>query len=511
MIRKDAFLEKVVQDIENLGMILPGDRVAVGVSGGADSVCLLEVLHRYRERVGFALSVIHVEHGLRGADSLADAVFVEALCARLRLPCRVISVDVRKRAEQTGESLEEAARYLRYGAFGRVCREEGCNKLAVAHNQNDQAETVLLNLARGSGLSGLGGMRAVRGPGFLEESNLTIIRPLLSVDRAQIEKWLYEQGIAYCTDRTNQEPEYARNRMRLQILPLLERQINAKATKHIAETALRLQKAEAYLRKQAGDLCEKRVEIRKNGVALRLAGFLETDEVLQEYMLRQVLAQILEGRGLKDYTSTHIEALRRLAGQPCGKQLDLPGGLRAARQYGEILFWKPPKKAWRKESGTSLEKAQEDGREASPEKTRKDGRKAMTDSDVPSCLPLTSDGIYEFLGRHFRVEYQDSPAEIGEIEEKKYTKWIAYDTIKDNICLRTRRPGDYLVVNRDGGRKKLKDYLIDQKVPQPERSRVPLVAEDSHVLWVVGWRISEAAKVTEDTEKVVKIQMEEEE
>lgn len=452
-------------------MILPGERVIAGVSGGADSVCLLAVLREYRARCAFELTVVHVEHGIRGEDSLADAAFVERLCREWQVPCFVEHVDVPGRVRLSGESWEEAARELRYEVFEEYCGRLGARRIAVAHNQNDQAETVLLNLVRGSGLKGMGGMLPAREK---------IIRPLLSVSRREIEEWLEQKGISYCTDQTNLETDYTRNKLRLEILPLLEQELNREAVKHIAGTALHLQKAEAYLQRQAEAVYKRCVQfegMEENELTISLEAFLEAEELMQEYVLRMSIQRLLQERGLKDFTAFHIAELKRLAGMPCGKQMDFPGGLRAFRRRQELVL-------------------------------RSSGERA----EVEKCsAALSESGIYCLMGHTFSVEYMEKPENMKSFPEKKYTKWLAYDTIKHNVCLRTRQTGDYLIVNREGGRKKLKDYLIDQKVPREERDRLLLVAEGSHILWVVGGRISEAAKVTEDKKKLLKIQMMEDE
>lgn len=485
--------EQVTETIEKYHMISEGDHVIVGVSGGADSVCLLALLREYRQNCWFSLSVVHVEHGIRGADSLSDAAFVEELCREWNLPCFVEHVDVRRRAAREGLTLEEAGRQARYEIFETYRSRLGANRIAVAHNQNDQAETVLLNLARGSGLKGLGGIRPVRG---------RIIRPLLFASREEIEGWLGEQGLSYCTDLTNLEPDYTRNVLRLEILPRLEAEVNRETIRHMAQGALHLQKAEEYVRRQAGkvygdcvsgagarnsqnkcgqnrcnqgEIGAERTWIRR----ISLKPFLAAEELMQEYVLRMCVEELLCHRGLKDYTAAHIEQLKRLSVMDCGKRMDFPGGLKAVRQREELVIYVE----------------------------EKPGKNSEAEGNSPSvCVPIPEDGVYEVNNYKFCVEYQYG-TENQVIPEKTYTKWLAYDTIKGKVCLRTRQTGDYLIINREGGKKKLKDYLIDQKIPREERDQVLLVAEGSHILWVVGWRISEDAKVTGDTEKRLKIQM----
>lgn len=481
---KETFVRKVTDTIKEYQMIMEGDRVIAGVSGGADSVCLLAILKYYQEQCPFQLMVVHVEHGLRGQESLEDAAFVEKLCQEWKIPCQVHSVDVMEQVRQTGQTMEEAARELRYRVFAQCCGELQAAKLAVAHNQNDQAETMLMNLARGSGLRGLGGILPVRRKQN-GEMEYQIIRPLLFVLRAEIEDWLSEEGLVYRTDRTNLETEYTRNRLRIEILPKLEQEIHPDATSHIAEAALHLQKAEAYLQKIAREKWLHCVTITDQEATIDLAFFLQEDSLMQEYLLRLTVEKLLKGRGLKDYTAFHIEEMKRLAQMACGKQMDFPGRLQAVRRREELCL--------RKKKSLSDEMENE-----------KEGWKQTE-------IGLSEPGEYVFGNYRFYVEYPEITQNMGTFPEKTYTKWLACDTMKDNVCLRTRKTGDYLIVNQDGGRKKLKDYMIDQKIPREERDQILVVAEGSHVLWVVGWRISEAAKVTAGSKRILKIQRLEEE
>ena len=483
-------MRDIFETIRQYHMIEPGMHVIVGVSGGADSVCLLYALCRYRGEVPFALTAVHVEHGLRGEESLGDAKFTQELCGRLGVPCRVVHAQVEQLALAEGISIEEAGRRERYRIFREIKEECSAQRVAVAHNRNDQAETLLWNLARGSGLSGLAGMRPVYGD---------LIRPLLFTGRDEIERILREAGLAWRTDRTNLQQEYTRNRIRLSLLPQMERELNAQAVKHIAEAAGRLREAEEFL-ERVTDRAEKQC-IRQDGdsVCVDLAAFGEQDERIQEELLRRAVS---ESGGLRDFGSVHLRALLRLCGQDCGKELCLPGRLRAVRENGILR----------------IVRSGDEDRTPLPETVGQTGGKAVQEvlvslPDVWVQNPKEAQTCsFRAGGWRIRTEFlQNSPELLWQIIEKKYTKWISCDTINCNaLMFRTRRAGDYLVVNQEGGRKKLKDYLIDLKIPRGERDRLLLLADGSHVLWVVGYRISEAAKVTEHTKRVLKVQAEEE-
>lgn len=468
-------MERIYQVIRQYQMISPGDRVIVGVSGGADSVCLLRALSAYRREIPFTLFVVHVEHGIRGAESLADAAFVKALCEKLEVPFYMKTYDVEAYAKEHRMTVEEAGRSVRYACFEELRTELGAEKIAVAHNQNDQAETVLWNLVRGSGLKGLGGIRPVRDH---------IIRPLLFLGRTEIEEILNGIGQPWRTDRTNLETDYTRNRLRHEILPKMEKDLNRQALQHIAQAAQRLQEVEAYIEKQTGKAAGRSVETKKDGsVVLLLDGYEQQEELIQQELLKRALDCLSGGNGRKDIGSVHLHQLAELAKKDCGREIQLPGGILAVRENGCIHFLKRRKQT---------EKGQE----------KNTGREICR---IESGMDTTVEGR-----RIKAAVFENSPRLWSEIlQENKCTKWLSYDTIYSNVCLRTRRSGDYLIVNAQGGRRKLKDYLIDQKIPKEDRDRLWLLADGSHILWVVGWRISEAAKVRQDTQKILKIQIQE--
>ena len=218
-------MEKALEWLERYHMIREGETVIVGVSGGADSVCLLFVLKKYQELHPFTMEVVHVEHGIRGQESLEDAGFVKELCDRLKVPFHLEQKDVKALAAQEGLSVEEAGRMARYAAFEEWRQKTGGCAIAVAHHANDQAETILWNLIRGSGVRGMSGIQPVNG---------YVIRPLLGCTREEIEAWLREQQICYRTDRTNLEDTYTRNKLRLKVLHYLEQECNPRACAHIA-------------------------------------------------------------------------------------------------------------------------------------------------------------------------------------------------------------------------------------------------------------------------------------
>lgn len=458
-------VEKIFGDIRRNRMIEKGDYVIAGVSGGADSVCLLFVLAELQKSLDFSLEAVHVEHGIRGKESLEDALFTEELCRKREIPFRLYTYNVPERAKRERVTVEEAARKCRYEAFSLACEGKEGAKIAVAHNRDDQAETILWNLVRGTGLRGLCGMRPVNG---------RIIRPLLGVSREEIEAYLREKEQDFRTDSTNLSDAYTRNRMRRQIIPAMEEGLNVQARAHIAQAGERVLRAQEYLEKLAEEKARRISRIQEGEIRVSAKGFLAEEKVMQEYMLGVWIRSL--GAGLKDVGAVHLEEIRSLAEGQSGRRLALPGG-RMVRRTGDYLIL-----------GTEADLA------------------AAAGENCPQEVPLLVPG--ESRWGRYRIITSLEACKNQIIPEKKYTKWLDYDTIKNTIQLRSRRAGDYLIAG--GGRKKLKKYFIDEKILKEHRDQVLLLADGNHILWAVGYRISEACRVTEHTKIILKIQIMEE-
>lgn len=462
-IREMKIQEKVRNFIEENHMIEEGDAVLAAVSGGADSLCMLFLLNAFSAELNFTLYAVHVEHGIRGEESLKDAVFVEQICAQLHIPCKVCRCRALEYSKQHKLTLEEGARELRYQLSSNTAKEFGANKIAVAHNQNDCAETMLFHLARGSGLLGLCGIRPVRGQ---------IIRPLLCVARGEIEGYLAGQGQDFCIDRTNEELQYTRNKIRHQVLPLLT-QINGNAVSHMGRAAAVVSEAAELVEELSRRAAQKYVS--RCGEGIRISHLLLTEPpVVARAVLYSVLAKA--AKSSKDISSVHVQQLWHLFACQSGKEADLPYGLRARRTYEGILL--------------------QMGR----------GSKAgLTIHPVSWELPVNGSLSISSYGYTISARVLEKMPQNEEIPKKMYTKWLDYDKIKNTMRLRTRQEQDYLVINREGERKKLKKYFIDEKIPSDRRDQILLLAEGSHILWVLGYRISEDIKVTEHTKRILEI------
>lgn len=434
-------------------MLSPGDTVIAGVSGGADSVCLLSVLVRMRAEFAEAsgitdepvsssdealdIRVVHVNHMIRGEEADRDEAFVRRLCDSFGVGFNVYKKDIPAMAKEQHLTEEEAGRIYRYECFKKEAECIDNAKIAVAHNRDDLAETVLYNMVRGSSLLGLSGIKPVRG---------NIIRPLLMTSREDIEKYLNEEGLTFVTDSTNLEADYARNKLRLKVMPLLK-EINAGAVDHIVEIAQESSELAQDIKKEILRVGDSDVDI----------GLLNSLSALAKGELILAAMERVSGRR-KDITKEHIRSVIALAEKESGKRVDLPYGMIAERVYDRITI--------RRES------------------VKTEGDRGLQGSLVAETFDYT-EGL--------------------DISKKEYTKMIDCDKIKSTLVLRTPQPDDYIVVTGDGGTKKLTRYFTDSKLEREKRESVPVVADGNEIVWIVGMRLSERYKISPSTKTVMQI------
>ena len=429
--------------------------IVTGVSGGADSTALLLALNELREEYGFSIHVVHINHMIRGSEADRDEAFVKQLAEGLGIPFHVFRKDIPGMAEELSLTEEEAGRIFRYECFegmvDAILREKGQSqvRIAVAHNRDDLAETVLFNEARGSSLRGLGGMKPVRG---------NIIRPLLFTWRVDIEKYLTELGQDWVTDSTNLETEYSRNRIRQIILPEMEK-LNPGVKEHL--TAIARDSWELY------DGVDKENEMLLNSLT-ESSDKSRTDipvgmlKKLNTFARKEFILEIL-GRAAgrrKDITRRHIDSVEALVDAESGKSVNLPYGLLAEKGYGVVIIRKV----------------------TAGESHRTDAKSGIGKMDI-KVVPKTPE---------------------LQISKEIYTKMVDYDKIEGDLVLRMPEDGDYIVISRTGGRKSLKRLFTDLKIERDKRQFIPVVAaEGSHeIIWVVGHRLSESFKIDEDTTRV---------
>lgn len=480
-------INKVFHYVEQNKMLMPQDVVAAGISGGADSVCLLFLLNKLREKIPFRLLVVHVNHGIR-AEADSDEAYVKSLCDKWQVPFFSVKEDVTALAKKLGISEEEAGRNLRYNSFNEILKrevpkewEKGKVKIAVAHNQNDRAETMLFNLVRGTGLQGLCSIQPVRD---------IIIRPLLCLTRAEIEQILEKENLAYCIDSTNAEDIYTRNRIRNKVFPYITEEISPAAIERMNHAADLLTEAKDYIQDEA-EKAWKRVINNKSLISVQ--ALLQEAPFLQGQIILRAIEKVYPGK--KDITSAHVHAIKELCDTTGSKQLNLPYEILVKKEYDNLIFQKQ-----------SLGKTN-CGQDPEEGLKRESDQGVHTDFIEVSRIP----GTYSFSnqsGELFELEFKEIPYKKDEqIPQNKYTKWFDYDKIDKSLCVRKRKCGDYLTINNELSRKSLKEYLIGEKIPKSLRDDMWILAEEDHVLWVIGHRISTKYKIDENTKRILQVQL----
>ena len=560
----DNLYERVRKYVLDREMIRPEESLVAGVSGGADSLCLFLVLLRMSREEGFFLQVVHVHHGLR-ESAQGDLRFVQDLCRRENVPCRCIMADAAAMAEKWGTGVEEAGRRLRYEAFeetrkslqedrGKPCR------IAVAHHREDQAETVLFHLCRGTDIRGARGMLPVSG---------WIVRPLLRESRAEIEAFLKSQGMAWREDETNEDTSYTRNFLRREILPRLKEQVNPSASENLARFAASCAETERFLEAQTeqamkrcllqipgplpvnedgsgdrgkGNASESRTGESaggRNGIrvgdrdsipvtVLGLEALRQEDPLLQRRILYRCLAASAGRR--KDLTAVHVDAMEELcAGQRDGS-LSLPGRVTMLRSGGRLFFYR---KDYLQKDSLQKDSLQKDSlRKDYPQKDslqkdslRKDyPQKGILQKDniredillkgsmrkdiLPAGMQRRCGAVVPLSREEYECRVFGFDGDLSAIPQNEYTKWFDYDKIGMFPVFRTRQNGDRMTLSAGGGgliSKKLARVMIDGKIPAAVRPEAVLPFRGNEALWIPGLRMGDGYRITSGTRRILEI------
>ena len=459
--------EKVLDIIKRYALIEDKDNILIGLSGGPDSMALLFVLLEIKQDIDFNIFVAHVNHGVRGKEALEDERFVEEVAKKLNLPYFSKRVNMNEYAKENKMSSEEAGRELRYKFFREVLSKIGGGKIAVAHNKNDQAETLLMRFFRGTGLEGLKGM---------EYKKEDIIRPLLGIERREIENYLKERNIDYRIDKTNLEPIYGRNKIRLNFIPYIEENYNP----NIIDTLWRMSEVIAldndFIESQCKQIYDNVVKGRANN-SIILDGniFINQHKSIQHRIIRNCLLEI--NGDLQGFTYKHISDVVSLFWERrTGKTIHLTNNIVAKTSYDDFI----------------IAKKDEDSFE-----------------DFIYQLKLNDYTYVDELGLGFYTKVEPiSRVDRARLTDKKeIVAYFDYDKVIGNLYVRNRRNGDKFRPFGMKGNKKIKDYFIDEKIPKDKRDKIPLIVDDENIVWVVGYRTSEEYKITKNTKNVVTIQV----
>lgn len=476
MVHKEiALRQRVLEFIRTHNLFPPGAKVLVAVSGGADSICLLHILFQLQKALDLELHVAHLNHMLRGNEADDDAWYVLDMAHRLNIPITIDTRDVTAYQEQKHCSLEEAAREVRYSFLAEVARKIAADCVAVGHTRNDQVETILMHILRGSGVAGLAGLQpksAMRIGGNL--LSITVVRPLLEVDR--------QETVSYCRlfklkprdDSSNKSLVFLRNRVRLELLPALR-----KYNQQIDAALLRLATIAAdqlgYIEAQASTLWNEIASTEGSVIYLDKKKMLNLSVTMQRTLFRMAIEHI--SGNLKDIESDHIEKMLNLLSGSSGRSICLPRELKLSVEYERLAL-------------------------------------AFKETTSPPFPPLEQETCIAIPGET-AVSGWKITAEIGTKKDDQSSKQAdsftaSFDLNKSgkNLLVRARKRGDRFQPLGMKQVKKLQDFMVDSHIPRTWRDRVPLLCSPERILWVVGWRIDNEVKVTQTTKKILTVTFE---
>jgi tRNA(Ile)-lysidine synthase len=440
------------------------DKVIVAVSGGPDSICLLHILYVLHKKLNIALVAAHVNHCLRGSEADEDESYVRNFCRNLGIGFRSLKIDINNVAREKNISCESAGREERYKFFKKLKSELGAQKIAIAHNANDQAETILMRVIRGTGLDGLTGIRPVRDDVF--------VRPLIHTTRAEIERYCDKNGLQPRIDKTNFQNVFSRNKIRLELIPYIRKNFNENIIEVLNRFSDTIKIDNDYLEYISREKFKKYCDIKPEKVIISKEAFLEQKAILTRiirFSLRSVAGS------LKDFERIHIFNVIKIQKHHTGKELMLPNNILAVNSYGNMIIRKNSIKT----SMSCLKQYK-----------LKIGCNCISDVNSKIYLNLTNKRSYLHSGQNKFIQYFD------------------YDKIQGDIILRNRKKGDRIIPLGMTGNKKLKNLFIDLKIPREERDNVPLICFGDKVGWVVGYRISELFKVDRNSKIILAIEFE---
>ncbi|MGB6874380.1 MAG: tRNA lysidine(34) synthetase TilS [Dehalococcoidia bacterium] len=564
-------LESKVRDfIQRYSLISPEEIVVVGVSGGADSVCLLHVLAKWQKELGIKLQVAHLNHQLRGVESEADAQYVSNLAGSLGIPITIDRQDVAAYRIERNFSVEEAARELRYAFLARVAREVGANRIAIGHTRDDQVETILMHILRGTGITGLCGLapcspmaydsqrmswpasppslrdsplslRATCPPrlGRRERSNLLVIRPLLDITREETTSYCQEHRLDPRIDSSNRSLSFFRNRLRLQLLPLL-RQYNPSVDQALLRLADIAKEDNAFIEQQASELWNEVARQENNAIYLDKKQIASLPIALQRQLLRAAVTKL--AGDTRDIEASHIEAARSLLNKPVGKRISLPHGFICQGGYDELVVASTAKQShlppcpfpplpgefplevpgktvfpgWKVIASIVGERVDEGHCEhlkgvwqsleiaSSPSAPRND-RGECHSEPFATCHsdPERSEGEESNLAQG-KLREESRPAQ-GKLCEAISADFDLHKTGTE-LFVRQRRPGDRFQPLGMNIPKKLPEFMVDAKIPRSWRGHIPIVCSPQQIIWVAGWRIDDRVKVTEASKEILRLE-----
>lgn len=455
--------ERVKHTISKYELIEKGDKIVVGVSGGHDSMTLLYVLKSLRKEMEFTIYAVHINHGIRGIEADGDEQYVRDICKKLNIPFYSHKANMDEYAKKHKLTSEEAGRHIRYSFFRKVIKEIDGNKIAVAHNKNDQAETLLMRFMRGTGVDGLRGM---------EYKNGNIIRPLLDLSRDDIEKYCDDNNIVPRIDKTNFETIYGRNKVRLELIPYIQKEFNSAIIDTLFRTSNIMKDDSDFLMEYTQKTYKELLQSEsKSSISLNIERFDCLHKSIKTRVIRLAVEKLCGN--LKGLEKKHINYITNLIeSKKTGKKINLVNNIVVEISYDKLILEINEKK-----------------------------------NDIGYNYILNMDGItyIEEINSSIKSTVQSSD-DINIEYNNRFKKYFDYDKIENEIYIRNRRNGDRFTPIGMNGSKKLKDFFIDEKIPRDKRETNPLIIDGDNILWVVGLRVSEKYKVNTNTKNILTLE-----
>ena len=453
--------EKVLSTINKYKLIENGDKIVLGLSGGPDSVCLLHILYRLKEKLDIEVYAAHLNHQIRGIEAQKDALYITQLCENLGVTSFVKSIDVPKYCKENGLSVEEGARKLRYEMFEEIKQKTKSNKIAIGHNLNDQAETILMRIMRGTGLQGL------RGIEYIRDNN--IIRPILDIDRKDIEAYCEEYELNPRIDHTNLETIYTRNKIRLELIPYMKDNFNPNVIESIVRMSNSLKTDSDYIQEESEIKFKEVSNLQEDACEIDIQKYSKLHDAIKVRVLRKGIKHILGDTNFVD--QKHIEDIMQLEdNKKIDKMITLPRGIFAYRRKNTILLI----------------------------------NKEIVNETIEFCYNLPSNGFIKVKELNLVLETQTMNIDrYKSMKLDKKSKGFDFDKVKGGIVVRSRKEGDKIKLS--AGSKKIKDLFIDLKIPREERCNVPIIVDEQGILCVGDYKNSENYKIDNSTKEVLKI------
>ncbi len=450
--------KKVKEFILKENLIEKGDKVLLGLSGGPDSVFLFHILKNLMDDLSFSMSACHVNHNIRGEEALRDEKFSEELCSRYGIPFYSASADIPALSLQRGLSIEETARDERYRIFSELMNEEGFDKICLAHNMNDQAETIIQRFFRGTGISGLKGIRPLR--------DKIYIRPILEIRREEIEEYLKVNSFEYVRDSTNDTGNYGRNVVRNEVIPFIRENFNSSVVRTLYNMGEIMASEDSFMEEMTLKALEGKV--RKSEDKTEVSGeIFSLHDALVKRCVRKILMDFTGST--ENVYSVYITDIIGVMHSGTGKSVDLPGGVVASNVYGTLILSRNNKLKYNKETN-----------------------KLRENDKINITLEILNEPQSVDMGKYTVTVWKSSENTV------KTTAVLDMGDIK-KITIRTRQDGDRMKPLGMQGNRKLKSILIDRKVPRDEREELPVIVSGEEIIYLHPQIISEDYKVTEKT------------